>query len=217
MNWVASQTRPDLSYDVCVISNIGKQPNIKLLKTANRALKKLKNQSVALSYPPLGNPLKFEVLAFSDATYASLSDGASQGALIVFVRGENGLIAPVFWQSKKLVRVTKSPLASETSAAGEAADAGLIVATILMEILNLPQLPSVHCFTDSKSLVDTALNTKMPSDRKLRVDVSRIRQMIEKGEITLSWVDGRRQLANCLTKSGASTDLLIQTLQKSCI
>ena len=185
MNWVASQTRPDISYDVCVIGNIGKQPKVKLLKTANRALKKLKNQSLALNYPSLGSPEKLEVVAYSDATYASLSDGASQGALMVFVKGHNGLVAPILWQSKKLVRVTKSPLASETSAAGEAADAGFSVASMLAEILKKPQLPTVHCFTDSKSLVENAMNTKMPSDRKLRVDVSRLRQMIENDEITL--------------------------------
>ena len=122
---------------------------------------------------------------------ASLSDGASQGALIVFVKGHNGLVAPILWQSKKLVRVTKSPLASETSAAGEAADAGFFVASMLAEILKKPQLPTVHCFTDSKSLVENAMNTKMPSDRKLRVDMSRLRQMIENDEITLSWVELR--------------------------
>ena len=75
----------------------------------------------------------------------------------------------------------------------------------------------MHCFTDSKSLVENAMNTKMPSDRKLRVDVSRLRQMIENDEITLSWVEGKNQLANCLTKSGASTELLLHTLRKSFI
>ena len=187
------------------------------MKTANRAFKKLKNESLKLTYPSLGNPKKFKMLAFSDATYASLGDGSSQGALIVLIKRENGLVAPIIWQSKKLVRVTKSPLASETSAVGEAADAGFFIASLLSEIFREPQLQTVHCFTDSKSLVESAMNTKMPTDRKLRVDVSRIRQMLENKEITLSWVDGKRQLANCLTKAGASTDLLLQTLRKCCI
>ena len=42
LNWAASQTRPDLSYDVCAMSNIGKFPKLKLVKDANRALKKIK-------------------------------------------------------------------------------------------------------------------------------------------------------------------------------
>ena len=56
---------------------------------------------------------------------------------------------------------------------------------------------------------------KMPSDRKLRVDLSRLREMLSRNEITLSWVEGKSQLANSLTKKGASTDLLLETLRCS--
>ena len=60
--------------------------------------------------------------------YASLPDGSSQGALIVFLLGENGCAAHISWQSKKLNRVTKSSLASEALALSEAADAGFLMA-----------------------------------------------------------------------------------------
>ena len=39
--------------------------------------------------------------------------------------------------------------------------------------------------------------------------------MLGRNEITLSWVDGKSQLANSLTKKGASTDLLFETLRSS--
>ena len=39
-------------------------------------------------------------------------------------------MAPIIWQSKKLKRITKSPLATETMAVGEAADAGILVANM---------------------------------------------------------------------------------------
>ena len=115
-----------------VTCNTGKNPSVKLLKDANRALKKLKSCELEICFPLLGNPEKLSVLAYSDATYASLVDGASQGAFIVFLQGENGLIAPLLWQSKKLDRVTKSPLASEASAVGEAADAGYFIASLMI-------------------------------------------------------------------------------------
>ena len=215
MNWVSTQTRPDASFEVCVICNTGKSPNVKALKDANRALRKLKNCELKLSFPPLGDPKELRVIAYSDATYGSLTGGASQGAFIVFVQGGNGLVAPIVWQSKKLERVTKSPLASEASAAGEAADAGYFVACILSDIIKYRELRTVYCFTDNKSLVETVKSTKMHSNRKLRVDLSRLREMLCKKEITLSWVEGKFQLANCLTKKGASTDLLLETLKYS--
>ena len=215
MNWVSTQTRPDASFEVCVTCNTGKNPTVKFLKDANRALRKLKNSELEICFPLLGDPKELTVLAYSDATYASLVDGASQGAFIIFLRGGNGKIAPILWQSKKLERVTKSPLASEASAVGEAADAGYFVASMLCDILKDSDLRTVHCFTDNKSLVETVKSMKMHSDRKLRVDLSRLREMLGGNEITLSWVDGKSQLANSLTKKGASTDLLFETLRSS--
>ena len=71
----------------------------------------------------MGTMDKIGISVYGDATHASLPDGSSQGAFIVFLKGE-GKVTPILWQSKKLKRVTKSPLASETLALGEAADAG---------------------------------------------------------------------------------------------
>ena len=73
--------------------------------------------------------------------------GSSQGAYIIFLSdGKN--IVPLSWQSKKLSRVTKSPLASETMALGEGADMCYLLASTLQEIFLLKDRPKVICFTD---------------------------------------------------------------------
>ena len=36
MIWAASQTRPDISYETCVMSNTGKRPTAKMIKEANK-------------------------------------------------------------------------------------------------------------------------------------------------------------------------------------
>ena len=79
---------------------------------------------------------------YGDATHASLPSGASQGALIVFLCG-NERAAPITWKSKKLERVTKSPVASETMSLAEAADAGHFVALMTKEIFGLETGPKV--------------------------------------------------------------------------
>ena len=86
MLWVTSQTRPDLSYETCVISNVGKHPKVSLLFEANKALSKLKKDRVTLKFPCLGDSTKLSVAVFSDATYASMEDGSSQGGHIVFFK-----------------------------------------------------------------------------------------------------------------------------------
>ena len=73
---------------------------------ANKALAKMKSENVKLTFPSLGNYKKISVLAYTDATHASLDEGKSQCAHIIFVKGDNDKIAPISWCSKKIKRVT---------------------------------------------------------------------------------------------------------------
>ena len=215
MLWVTSQTRPDLSFETCRMSNIGKDPKVNILNVANKALSKLKRDEVKLQFPSLGDYRKLSVIVYSDATYASLEDGSSQGGHIVFLKGCNDKVVPIKWKSTRLNRVTKSPLASEALSLAEASDVGFLIATQVQEIFCLPTLPKVICYTDSRSLVDTLVTTKVISDTRLKVDVARLREMVDKEEIIVEWVDGKHQIADALTKRGASTASIIKTLNSN--
>ena len=217
MLWVSSQTRPDSSIETCMMSNTGKHPRVAMMLQANKALSMLKKDRVQLKFPSLGDYRKLSVSVFSDATYASMDDGSSQGGHIVFLRGVNNKVVPISWQSKRLYRVTKSPLASETLALCEGADAGFLVSSLVREIFNLPSLPPVQCYTDNRSLTDTLVTTRVISDRRLRVDVARLREMVAEKEICVTWVDGKSQVADALTKRGASSVSLIEVLNSSFI
>lgn len=175
MMWVSTQTQLDVSFDVCRMSNIGKSPKVKFLFEANKSLIKLKSRTGSISFPQLGKPSDLNIVCYSDATYASLEDGSSQGGFIILVCGKINRMAPICWSSKKLDHVTKSPLASETLALGEAADAGILIAAMLQEIFRLPRLSEVLCKTDNASLVETLNSSNLVSDRHLRVDVARLK------------------------------------------
>ena len=114
-----------------------KNPTVKTVQVANEALRKLKSKRADLKFANLGNPSKLKVISYSDATYASLADGSSQGAFIVLLKGENNVVAAINWQYKKLNRVIKSPLASEALPVNEDADARFLVAALLQEIFKL--------------------------------------------------------------------------------
>lgn len=215
MLWVTSQTRPDVSFETCQMSNTGKNPTVKMILEANKAVIKLKSKKVCLRFPNLGDPDKLEVLVYADATYASLKDGCSQGGFIVFVKGIDNLVIPICWSSKKLNRVTKSPLASETLALCEGADAGFLVSTMLQEIFQLSKLPKVICFTDNKSLNETLKTSTIVTDRRLRVDIARLREMIVEEEIKVNWIQGIDQIADSFTKFGVSTVRMLQVLKCS--
>ena len=67
----------------------------------------------------------------------------------------------------------------------------------------------IHCNVDNKSLVDAVTSSKLVEDRRLRVDIAVIKDMMKRGEIsTVSWVSTAAQLADSLTKKGVCTDRL---------
>ena len=47
----------------------------------------------------------------------------------------------------------------------------------------------------------------------LRVDIGRLREMVQQNEILIEWIDERLQLADVLTKSGASAARLVGVLE----
>ena len=211
--WAASQTRPDVAYETCQMANTGKSPTVQMIIEANRAVYKMKKNNVSITFKKLGNPEELEVEVYSDATHASLNDGASsQGAFVIFFKGKNGKTVPLSWRSKRIQRITKSPLASETSALADAADAAYLLASMVKEVFNLRSAPTIHCKTDSKSLVQTLHTSNAVTDHRLKVDIARLRQMTESGEISVSWVRGNMQLSDPLTKHTATTAGLLRAV-----
>ena len=210
--WAATQTRPDTAHDACMVANYGKEPSVQHLIAANKAIRKMRSQKACIMFPNLGEPEQFEVIVYSDASHANLPSGASQGACILFVAGNNR-IAPVHWQSKKLARVPKSSLAAETLMIAEAGDNGVFTASMLKELFALQEMPTVRILTDSRSFCDHLQSTHVLADTRMRVDMARIREMLQVNEIRVSWVPAEQQLADSLTKHGASPARLLEVLR----
>ena len=106
-------------------------------------------------------------------------------------------------------------MASETRALNEGADAGFLVAALVQEIFMLSFLSSVECYKDNSSLEETVHTSNIISDWRLRVDMSRVREMVREEEIKVFWLDAKDQLADALTKHGASNARLLEVLQSS--
>ena len=213
--WATTQTRIDSAFNACMISNYGKNPTVNTILLANKAVKKMQSVNVKLLFPNLGDVSKLEIITFADAAHANLPSGASQGGLIVFLAG-NGKLAPITWQSRKLLRVTKSPFAAETMVQAEVADIGVLIGKMVAELYHVP-MPVVRCHTDSKSLVDHLVTSHIIQDARLRVDIARIREMVKLSEINMRWVPKEEQLADSLTKAGASPKTLLDVLQAGCL
>ena len=130
----------------------------------------------------------------------------------MFLKDKNGRCSPIFWQTRRLKRVVKSTLAAETMALLEGAEAAVYLGQILKETLKCKAM-KIRCITDNKSLVDAVQSTKRVDDKRLRLDIAVLLDMQERGEISeIAWVDTHMQLADCMTKRGASTSRLKESI-----
>ena len=215
LNWVSRNTRPETSYDTCLLSNAMKTCKAEDILAGNKVIKRLKSEDLALRFPNLGSIMDSKLIAYSDASYANLPDGSSQGAFVVLLVNSEGLFAPLAWQSKKLKRVVKSTLAAETLAAVEAVETGFLLTLILKEQHNSQSSIDIECFTDNQSLFDTIHSTNSIIDKRLRVDMAILREMVHKKEVLIKWVETKDQLADALTKKGASSTRLMEALRSS--
>ena len=214
LNWLGTQTRPDISFDVCELSTVLNAATVDDALRVNKVVKKVKQRRVTLQFQPLDCADGFTIECYGDASFGNLSNGGSQGGFVIFLVDSHGAKCPLAWQSKKVRRVVKSSLAAETLALLDVAEAGVYLATLLTEITGIK--PVVKCFVDNKSLVDNLHSTKLVEDKLMRSPMAVLKDLLERQEVaSVTWVRAARQIADALTKRGASVDLLLSAIAEA--
>ena len=215
LNWIATQTRPDISFDVCQASVSFKDATVKDLKKVNKVVCRLHNDHVSIKYENIGDLSRCKLVTFSDASYGNLADGGSQGGHIIFICNNSNKVIPLQWQSKRIRRIARSTMAAECLAMVDAVDAAFLIKSLLEELLLCQNSIKIVSIIDNKSLFDALYSTKTIEDKRLSVDVAAVREKLNNGEIAeVKWVESSKQIADCLTKSGASAERLIAILKK---
>ena len=97
-------------------------------------------------------------------------------------------------------------------------DNAVFLATLFSELTTgsaaLNVLPVV-CVTDNHSLFDALKSTKQVTEKRLRLEISSIKELINNKVIKeVRWSDTKSQLADCLTKKGASALMLLKALSE---
>ena len=77
LSWVASQTRPDLSFDALELNITKNKLTVEQVSRANKAIRMLKRSKTVLVYPRLGSFNQFQLKVFSDASWGKLPDKVS--------------------------------------------------------------------------------------------------------------------------------------------
>ena len=213
LHWLATQSRPDLSFDVLDLATLCDLSSSKLRSKLNKAVRKAKYNQYRMVFPCLESSESMELLLYTDAAYANLSDRfSSTGGHVIFLKGKNGRICPISWSAKKIKRVVKSTLAAEALALVEGLDACYFIKSILCEMFLVKEV-IIRCFSDNKSLCQNVHSTKLISEKRLRMDLASIKESVSSGDISVTWVPNNHQISDCLTKAGADFHRLIEVLK----
>ena len=201
LNWLAREARPDLSYSVSILASKLKNATVQDIIHVNKVIRQCKVTDICLYFPKL-DLKNLKIKCYSDASFGKLHDGGSQGGMFLELCS-NEVSCPIYWQSKRIHRVVNNVMSAETLAMKDALDAGFLVKNLLEELLFSGRAQvQMEAITDSKSLYESAHSIKSASDRRLRIDLSILREYVMNEECTVSWVPSENQLADVLTKDG---------------
>ena len=92
-------------------------------------------------------------------------------------------------------------------------DAGIFIKELLKDIFGVINV-EIRVVTDNKSLAQVVSVVTAVDDKRLRVDIACLREAVEKETVSgFYWVPSQFNLANPLTKQGASNKHLLDVLQ----
>ena len=110
--------------------------------------------------------------------------------------------------------MVKNTIAAETLTLLEGSENCFLLGSIIKEMLDVDNSSSVfpiRALTGNQSLCDAVHSTKTIEDKRLKIDIGILREMLHNQEISsIEWIDSDRQLTDPLTKGGASTNKLVE-------
>ena len=216
LNWAVQGSRPDIAFEMIKMSTKLKQGKVEGLTRAIKKISRLKDIQSFMTFPRLTSLEDLKIVVFTDASLGNINDGAgSTGAFIVWLMDNTGQCCPIAWNAHKIKRVVRSTLAAETLSLEEGLEAGFYYREMLENIFGLePRTIKIEAYVDNKSVIEAIFSTRLVDDKRLRVDIAAIKELIQLHDVNrIQWVPGHLQLANPMTKQGASGFNLLKVLQ----
>ena len=231
LNWIASQSRPDLAVQTSMSQQAFPHPRIRHLRDANNAIRRAKmHRDLTINFK-LIDPNNLCVCCHSDAAFANIGTHTQAGFILAFVdksmhAGAISHWTPAVWRSYKLPRAVSSTLGGESQALATATGTVEWLNLLLMEALDgsfaprdcramLARRPAILA-TDCKSLYDHLISPSSPTaveDRRTSIDIVIIRESLRLLSAQVRWLPTNRMIADGLTKDKMDpTDLL-----RSCV
>ena len=215
INWVVRATRPDLSFELIDLSTKFKKGVVDDLVRARKVIQHLKESESKIFFPKL-DISSLELLVYTDASFANVSNGlGSVGGQLIFLKDKFENLSLIEWQANKVRRIVRSTLAAEALSLVDGLEYAMYLRTVIAELTGKSVSSiKIKAITDNRSCVDAILSTSLIDDKRLRIEMGMLKTMLKNREIDqITWVQGSEQLADALTKRGASGYNLLHVLQ----
>ena len=227
LNWLATQTRPDLATQVSFSQQSFPTPTVSDAISANNAIRRARQHSdMSIVFRKI-DISSLAVVCHSDAAYANAKGGATQAGFVIgccdksLDQGETSCWTPIYWKSHRLPRVVNSTLSAEAQSMANASSMCEWVSLFLTEIVHgqcfshtlwtqSHRVPTL-LVTDCKSLFDHLMSPSAPTldDRRTALDIVIIREARRRMFSSLRWIPTDRMIADGMTKESADAlDLL---------
>ena len=210
INWLANGTRPDVSFSMINLSTKFNKAHTSHLKESVKLIKTLKTDKLDIVFPRLDSLHGLKLIVYTDASLANLNGVDSCGGHIIFLSDSHNQCSTLAWHSGKLKRIARSTLAAESMALSDGIEEAMYLRKIIQFSIG-GELPII-AVTDNKSLLQAINSTHLVQEKRLRIDISAIKEVVESECVSVTWVPGVSQLADCLTKKGASPHSLINVI-----
>ena len=110
----------------------------------------------------------------------------------------------------------QSTLAAETLSATKAVDQAYHIGTILSQLIfdsSTCRIP-IELYTDNHSMYDNIYSTKNVAEKRLRIDIAVLKQMVDERTLKVIWVETGHQIADVFTKRGVNPAKIVQTIDE---
>ena len=226
INWLQSRTQFHAPYDFSRAASVAAKPTVHDVREINKLVRKIRSMCVMLVFHRLKGPTR--ILGYPDASYRNNSDMTSQRGQTIFIaeervskfrknQGTAGIPqgssrgSLVDYESTKIRRTTLSTTVAELYGLMKCFGTCQFLRGLWMDISG--EKSPIHIRTDANNLVSTASTAHLPEQKEIIHMIQMLRKEACSGNIAdLGHVRTQFCLADCLTKSSAKPDNLINAV-----
>ena len=224
LRWLTDQCRPDIAYSQLELSIAAHSPTFDTVKLINKVVAQVKNRGYWLRFNKLKTD-KWYLTVFADASLKGLPDklSSAMGYVVLlsegFRPGHRNAANILSWKSCKTRRIVASTYDGETLSLSTALEEAIFIKDQMVRMLGIGDKEIlIEAYSDcNDTIAAITANKPLPTknNRLAALEIARIKEMQELKMVdTINWCPSGQQLADTLTKRGASSEALIHTLAK---